>query len=311
MSNIIKVLDGGTSMELVRLGYKFIKKDPLWSARFLLSDPSAFVQCHKKFIEAGAEIVVTGSYQASIEGLVEHAGVTEEQAYSLIKSSVELAQQAARESSQITGYMAEVAGSVGAYGAILHDGSEYTGSYIDHMTKQELKDCHRARLKALAEAKPDYIAIETIPSVVEAQAVVELLTEEFPGLKAWVSYTCKDEVHTGHGESFCDAVKALVSFDNVIAVGINCTHPRFISPLLRSIQCLHLEKPVLIKPNSGEEWSQDKGWYGRQESSPLTHDMITEWIDLGASWIGGCCQIFSTDIADIVKTAKCYIKPNK
>lgn len=36
----------------------------------------------------------------------------------------------------IIGYTAEVAGSVGAYGAILHDGSEYTGNYVDHMTPQ-------------------------------------------------------------------------------------------------------------------------------------------------------------------------------
>lgn len=306
----IKILDGGTSMELSRLGATYIKDDPLWSARILLTKPEAFIQCHKNFIEAGAEVVVTGSYQASIEGFVKHAGVTEEQAYSLIKKSVELAQQAAQEANKITGYTAEVAGSVGAYGAILHDGSEYTGNYVDHMTPQELKDCHRPRLQALVEAKPDYVAIETIPSITEAKAIVDLLKDEFPGVKAWVSYTCKDETHIGNGETFCDAVTAVISSDNVVAVGINCTSPVLISPLLTSIQHLQLDKPILIKPNSGENWSVEEGWYGRQESSPLVQTMIKEWIDLGARWIGGCCQIFPPDIAEMVKVIKSYRKEN-
>lgn len=69
----------------------------------------------------------------------------------------------------------------------------------------------------------------------------------------------KDETHNGHGELFSDAVKAVAFCDNVVAVGINCTKPSLISPLLKSIQYLQLQKPILIKPNSGEDYDFQEG----------------------------------------------------
>ncbi|KAL5004388.1 hypothetical protein ScPMuIL_017844 [Solemya velum] len=296
-----RILDGGSATELVRLGHKAIDKDPLWSSRLLQTEPGSIVKAHKNFLEVGSDLIVTVTYQASVEGFQEHLGVSEQGARDLIGSSVRLARQACQEVGQEKGVAGEatVAGSVGPYGAVLHDGSEYTGNYAEKMTTEELVDFHRPRVQALLEAGADILAVETMPIPKEAEAVVQLL-REFPNSKYYVSYMCKNGDEVAHGERFSEAVRSVVQSDQVVAVGINCTHPKHISPLLKSIQHLDLSKPVLVKPNSGEDWTPNEGWYGRA-SAPLLSSYVKEWIDLGAKWIGGCCRITPSDIADLRK----------
>jgi S-methylmethionine-dependent homocysteine/selenocysteine methylase len=83
-----------------------------------------------------------------------------------------------------------IAGSVGPYGSALHDGSEYTGSYMAHASPKEMADWHRPRIQALVEAGVDILAFETIPAQSEGEVLVELL-KEFPEQKAWLSFSCK------------------------------------------------------------------------------------------------------------------------
>lgn len=56
--------------------------------------------------------------------------------------------------------------SIGPYGAMLHDGSEYTGSYCDKMTAEQLKQWHKIRIDACLEANVEGLAFETIPCLV-------------------------------------------------------------------------------------------------------------------------------------------------
>lgn len=83
-----------------------------------------------------------------------------------------------------------VAGAVGPYGTSLHDCSEYTGSYVEHVSPKEIADWHRPKIRALVEAGADILAFETIPAQSEAEALLELL-KEFPEQKAWLSFSCK------------------------------------------------------------------------------------------------------------------------
>ncbi|KAL4219812.1 hypothetical protein ACF0H5_020224 [Mactra antiquata] len=300
----IKVLDGGTSEEISRNGYFSIYGDPLWSARLLLTDPGAILNAHKNFLEAGSEVVVTASYQASVPGLIQHLNVTEEKAIELIGQSVYIARQACKDVAEKNGCKPGlVAGSVGPYGACLHDGSEYTGKYMDNITTEELQVWHRPRLKALMEARPDFIAIETIPAQQEAEAIVSLIEKEFPDIKAWVTFACKNGEETCRGEKFVSAVKSICDSSNVIGVGVNCTSYEYVTSLLKSLQSLNLQKPIIVKPNSGELWDSGKGWYGR-EKSLLLSDYIEEWYKNGATWMGGCCRFYPDDIRSIVQKVK-------
>ncbi|KAM9482351.1 homocysteine S-methyltransferase YbgG isoform 2-T2 [Clarias gariepinus] len=189
------ILDGGLSTELEERGFH-IQGDPLWSARILHTNPGAVKDVHNSFLQCGSDVITTATYQASVEGFIKHLGVKSEEAENLIMSGVRLAKESAVDfmaSCLTTDRKAPlVAGSVGPFGAFLHDGSEYTGVYASSMSVEELKNWHRPQIRCLVAAGADLLALETIPSLKEAEALVELL-REFPDAKAWLSFSCRME----------------------------------------------------------------------------------------------------------------------
>jgi homocysteine S-methyltransferase len=78
---------------------------------------------------------------------------------------------------------------------MLHDGSEYRGNY--GVSADTLRDFHAPRLQLFDASNADVLAIETIPSVVEARVLAELLAD--CDLPAWISFSCKDETHLVDG----------------------------------------------------------------------------------------------------------------
>ncbi|XP_069493160.1 homocysteine S-methyltransferase-like isoform X2 [Ambystoma mexicanum] len=295
----VKILDGGLSSELGVSGF-LIEDDPLWSARVLQTNPSAIKDVHLNFLRSGADVITTATYQASLEGFRKHLGLGVEDAAELLKSGVKIAKDA------VDTFLSEVsdkksllvAGSVGPYGAFLHDCSEYTGNYVDAMSVEEFMAWHRPQLQCLASAGVDLFALETIPSQKEAEALVALL-REFPNTKAWVSYSCKDELHTSHGEKFEDAVNVATKSSQLVAVGVNCSPPNLISHLLKSAnRTTHLAIPWIAYPNRGGVWDLHAGWSGAAIQKTVA-EYAPDWVALGAKWIGGCCQITASDIADL------------
>ena len=124
--------------------------------------------------------------------------------------SVRLAWEAVREEQGVPGHQL-VAGSVGPYGACLHDGSEYTGDYMkgdNAVTCQQLRDWHRDRIQALQDGGVSFIAAETIPVIEEAVAVLDTV-EEVGLLPVWVTFTLTDEHHLAGGQAVSEAIKAV------------------------------------------------------------------------------------------------------
>lgn len=79
---------------------------------------------------------------------------------------------------------------MGPYGASLHDGSEYTGSYKDSVSSSILKRWHEPRIAALIDGGVDLLAFETIPCRKEGEVLLSIL-KEHPNVKAWLSFSCK------------------------------------------------------------------------------------------------------------------------
>lgn len=288
----VVLLDGGLSTELERLGYDV--SSSLWSARLLSDDPGAVTAVHRSFFAAGAQIATTASYQATFEGFA-GAGIDRAGADRLMRRSVQLARDAAAE----TGRECWVAASIGPYGALLADGSEYTGAYADPawtgrasggMTVGELRAFHRPRLDVLAEAGADVLACETIPCAAEAEALLAEVAAF--GVPAWLSLTTTTDrdgrVRTRLGEPAAEVFALARDVDNVIAVGVNCVDSAQASAAV-AVAAVASGKPVVVYPNSGERWdARVRRWVG---TPGLPAADISDWIGDGARLVGGCCRI--------------------
>ena len=278
----ILFIDGGLSTELEALGVDL--NSALWSARGLLENPDAIYQVHKNFFDAGANIVATATYQASLEGF-QKRGLSLEESRESIQLGVELADRARRD------FLAEnpdgkayVAASIGPYGAYLADGSEYRGNY--RASAETIREFHTGRIEAIRElgGQFDCWAIETLPGLDEALLVAEML--ESDPHPAWFSFTLKDEGHIPEGMSLQDVAKALDKTPSVTAIGVNCCHPRWVEPALKNLS-RNTSKPLVAYPNGGGEYdASTKEWNTPKE---MRLDGAA-WIAAGARLIGGCCQ---------------------
>jgi homocysteine S-methyltransferase len=280
------VLDGGLATELERRGADL--RDRLWSARLLLDDPDLIRAVHADYFAAGSDVAISASYQASFEGLAER-GVSRTDAGRLLRRSVELA----REAADASGGERIVAASVGPYGAVLADGSEYDGRY--GLSVRRLIDFHLPRIETLLEADPDVLAIETIPSILEAEALVTIL-DRLPDAAAWISFSCADAAHISDGTPFPDAAALASSTPRVVAVGVNCSPPGNVAALLSSAG---VDTPLLAYPNLGSTWDvAEKSWVAVGPRPDLGAAAVS-WRAAGARIVGGCCGTTPDDIRAI------------
>ncbi|GME66523.1 homocysteine methyltransferase [Neofusicoccum parvum] len=332
-------LDGALATELEAAGHALTTR--LWSAAALRSSPSAILAVHRSYFNAGAKIATTASYQASFPGL-RAAGYTDGEAAALVRASVELAREAA-------GPDGLVAGSVGPYGAFLADGSEYTGRYA--LGREAFKDFHRERVRCLVAAGVDLLALETVPNMEECRALVELLREEFAGVRAWLSVTVRrrreavtgggvaiageevgaalervvtggsvgkevgseegEEVVLSDGSNLKGVAELVEGSEQVVAVGVNCVSQELVVPSLRALR-EGTRKPLVVYPNSGEVWdAEEKVWRGDKTGGSGLEERVEEWWREGARWIGGCCRMGPKDIAVINRVMERLQKEGK
>jgi homocysteine S-methyltransferase len=284
----LHVLDGGMATELERKGFDL--SGPLWSAHVLESSPDAIAGVHREYLEAGADCLLTASYQVSSEGFQKigyDARSATDAAAKALRASVAIAEQVRRE------YQAAdsprriwIAASLGPYGAMLHDGAEYHGNYT--CSFQELVDFHSRRVAVLVETNADFLAFESIPSLDEAEAILAAL-RLYSEAPAYLSFTCRDGIHVSHGETLQTCAELLDGQAQVIGIGVNCTAPAAIGNLIRELTRV-TRKPIIVYPNSGEQWDAvHHCWQGDGQIQEFGQ-LARAWRDGGAQWIGGCCR---------------------
>jgi len=288
------ILDGGLASELEVRGFDL--DDPLWSARVLLRDPAAIRQLHGDYLAAGADCITSASYQATLEGLGRE-GFPQRRGEALLRRSVELAIEAREEfwsepANRGGRLRPLVAASIGPYGAFLANGAEYTGDY--GLDIDDLVRFHRRRFEVLAASGADLLACETIPSGLEARALCVLLGEG-EGPPAWLSFSCRDARSLSDGSDLGAVVAGLEACERLIAIGVNCTAPRFLPGLIDRLAAVSTQ-PIVAYPNSGEGYDAvGKRWSGTSESFDFPA-AGGEWMRRGARLMGGCCRIGPNEI---------------
>ncbi len=281
------VLDGGMSNALLERGHDLTGS--LWTARVLHDHPSAIAEVHRAYYEAGARVATTASYQASVPGLVA-MGLDRGRAEALLTRSVTIAREV-RDGLAGDGIDRWVAASVGPYGAVLADGSEYRGRY--GLSRAALREFHLPRLELLVSAGPDLLAVETIPDLQEAEVLAPLL-EDF-GMPAWFSFSSRAR-HTSAGQPLAEAFSVAASPRSVFAVGVNCCPATDVLPAL-DLVAEATGKPAVVYPNGGGSWdARTRRWVG---DIGFDVGLARAWVSAGARYVGGCCQVGPDLIAEL------------
>jgi homocysteine S-methyltransferase len=233
--------------------------------------------------------VATASYQASRDGFATR-GFSAIEADELMLLSVELAKRARDEflkDNPGLGFAPLVAASIGPYGAMLHDGSEYSGDY--GVTAETLRSFHASRLALFDSCRADVLALETIPSKLEAEVLADLLVE--CSTPAWISFSCRDGAHVVDGTPLERVAAMFADHPTVVAVGINCTPPQFAPELVARLRDAVPGKAIMAYPNSGETYHvEDNSWSGTVTPGDCA-EAARAWVDAGAKIVGGCCRM--------------------
>jgi homocysteine S-methyltransferase len=300
--NGVRVIDGGLASELEYLGAKI--DGPLWSAHVLEDEPDKVLAVHRAYIAAGSQCIATCSYQVSRMGYAE-VGLKPERADAALLRSVELVRSVVAE---FPDRRVLVAGSLGPYGAVLHNGAEYHGNY--ECSYGDLVRFHRERIEVFANAvwpqQPDLLAFETFPSLEEVRAVGEAMAAsahvQGTQVQAWFSFSCRDEMHVSHGEPVAECAAVVAALPQTVAIGVNCVPPKWIPALIGELR-KGCDLPILVYPNSGEGWDAARRcWTGTSEPEEFG-TLAAEWFTAGAQIVGGCCRTRPVHIAAVARAA--------
>ena len=285
--NFPAVLDGGLSFPLEEK--KILMNTNLWTAELLISNPELIREVHINYIDSGAQIITTSSYQASFKSLKKR-GYTEIQSKNIILKSVEILEEIKKNyDNKII-----IAASIGPYGSYLADGSEYVGNY--NISKEYFFNFYKKKIDLLDSSNVDVLAFETIPSYKEAKVIAKILK----GTKkqSWISFSCKNEKEISDGTKLEKCCEYLNNHTKIFGVGVNCTSPKYISKLISILKRKLKNKKIIIYPNSGEIYDgKNKNWIGNNNRTFESY--IDEWLNLGVDILGGCCRVGPKEIRKI------------
>jgi homocysteine S-methyltransferase len=301
LTNHTVVLDGAMSTPLERLSAD--TNNDLWTAKALIDNEELVYEVHKMYFEAGADLIITDTYQANVQAF-EKVGYSEKEARNLIKKAVKIAQKARDDYENRTGKHNYIAGTIGPYGAYLANGSEYRGDY--ELSTKEYQQFHLPRIEELVTTGVDILAIETQPKLDEVLAILELLKKKYPQQKVYVSYTLSDDDTISDGTPLPRAIHALEDYSQVIAVGINCIKLELVEPALKNMKEI-TDKHLIVYPNSSAVYDPKSKTWSQPKTSVTFEELIPNWYEAGARIIGGCCTTGPKEI----KAVADFIKRNK
>ncbi|KAF3994207.1 hypothetical protein FT663_00177 [Candidozyma haemuli var. vulneris] len=305
------VLDGAMGTQLEEIippsSPMYVKGSPLWSTEVLLGDPSIIEKVHSSYLEKGADVIITSTYQASQATLLKHRNMGLEEAREVWRRSVQTA-KAAIDNFGSTKKL-YVAGSVGPYGAYLANGAEYSGEYGDFGV-EELVKYHQEQVSFFLNDKDtDLIAFETIPNISEVKAIFELVKATYTEKSKdfYVCFSCKDSTTLADGTDLKDVIAYVIdqrskfpAIDaSLIGVGCNCVDFELVSDFADYVNKASNNSLFLaVYPNLGfSNDMSDVSQYGFKSDTEKWKQALEQWCtNSSIRLIGSCCSTGPNEI---------------
>jgi len=301
MAKPLKILDGGMSRELTRLGARLVQ--PEWSALALMESPEIVRQVHEEFIDAGADAITTNSY-----ALVPfHIGKVrfETQGAALIELSGRLAREAADAA---TGRKVQVCGCL----------PPIFGSYEpENFDPSKVQD-YLSVLVTNLEPNIDVWLGETLSLIAEAEAVRTAVAAT--GKPLWISFTLKDEPDAlastprlRSGETVAEAARWAASH-GIGALLFNCSRPEVMQAAVAEAASVFSQTGATTRigvyANAFQE--ETAGEKANEGLSSMRAELDGEgylrfaraWVAAGATIVGGCCGIGADQIRRLADEMK-------
>jgi S-methylmethionine-dependent homocysteine/selenocysteine methylase len=289
----VTILDGGMGRELLRIGAPF--RQPEWSALALMEGPEWVTQAHQNFVDAGSTVITTNSYACVPFHL--GADVFTARGRELVNAAGRLAREVADRSEHVD---VQVAGSIppvfGSYRPDLFDAAS-----VDPI------------LEVLVDELDQYVdiwLIETVGSIGEAIAALAHVRARAPR-PVWVSFTLNDvtneagfaELRSGEG-----IPAAIAALGDIGALLFNCSQPEVMAAAVSQARPLLTPQTQIgvyanAFPTEAEEKAANEDLHEiRSDLTPERYaSFAQEWVDLGATMVGGCCGIRPDHIAALAQ----------
>ena len=280
MDRTIKILDGAIGTELQKRGMPSGVCPELWT----IDHPEILKEIHRSYIEAGSDIIFTGTFGANPVKLAEYgiADRTEE----INRKLISLAKEAAGS--------IPVGGSVGPCGRFIRPFGE--------MDFEEAVKLYQRQIRGMLEGGADFIVAETQMDIQEARAILLAIKEFNPDTPAFVSMTYESTGRTLNGTT---PEAALITLQNLgaDAIGCNCSSgPAEMLEIIRRLSPL-AKVPLFAKPNAGIPCVEN----GRTRFPMDSLEFASygpEFAKAGAAYIGGCCGTTPEHIRELAKLTK-------
>ncbi|HEY4690199.1 MAG TPA: bifunctional homocysteine S-methyltransferase/methylenetetrahydrofolate reductase [Anaerolineae bacterium] len=239
-----------------------------------LSQPDMILDIHRRYVEAGAEVLETNTFGANHFRLIEHnlhGRIAEINA-----AGVRLARIAADESRR-TVY---VAGSVGPLGVRL--------APLGRVQAAQARQAFLAQVDALGKAGVDLLILETFSDLNEIREAILAAKEVAPGVPLVAQVTFTEDGRTPLGDAADTVARTLLDL-KVDVIGANCSvGPARLLTVVNLMMNLAGGTPVSVMPNAG--WPQRVGPRIIYPATPdYFADFTRRFLIAGATLIGGCC----------------------
>jgi S-methylmethionine-dependent homocysteine/selenocysteine methylase len=287
------LLDGGMGRELARSGAPF--RQPEWSALALIEGPEFVRRAHDAFIAAGADAITTNSYAI----VPFHIG--EDRFRKDGRALADLAGRIAREAAQAAPRKVTVAGSL----------PPLFGSYRPDLFRE--KEAAGIAAVLIDGLKPhvDLWLAETQGSIAEAASLRKALGND--ARPFWVSFTLEDGAPAApprlrSREPVADAVRAALGW-KAEALLFNCSQPEVMAAALDAARAALGANRLTLGVYANAFPPQSKDAEANAGLSDIRADLdpprylrfVQNWLDRGATIVGGCCGIGPEHIAAMRK----------